>query len=125
MGRVRSHDTGPERLVRRVLTELGFRYRLQRKDLPGRPDIAFIGRRKAVFIHGCFWHGHNCRRGARTPKANSEYWTQKIARNRARDESAMRDLKALGWQVLTLWECQLRDLDSLRQRLSLFLADEA
>lgn len=121
MRRVRSHDTGPERLVRRLLTQLGLRYRLQRKDLPGRPDIAFIGKRKAIFIHGCFWHGHDCARGARIPKANADYWISKISRNRARDDAAVRDLEALGWQILLLWECELRSQEAVLARLSEFL----
>lgn len=122
MGRVRSCDTGPERVVRSLLTKMGLRYRLQRKDLPGRPDIAFVGRKKAIFVHGCFWHGHHCRRGARAPKTNSTYWLAKITRNRARDDMAVRELDALGWQSLTLWECELRDEDGLRHRLALFLS---
>ena len=123
MRRVRSHDTGPERLVRRLLTQLGLRYRLQRKDLPGRPDIAFIGKRKAIFIHGCFWHGHDCPRGARVPKSNADYWVSKISRNRARDEAAIRDMAALNWRVLLLWECEMRDEKALLRRLCQFLVE--
>lgn len=117
MRRVRGRDTGPERAVRRLLTGMGLRYRLHRSDLPGRPDLALGPRRVAVFVHGCFWHGHDCPRGSRQPKANAEYWSAKIARNRARD---LRDLEALavaGWRGLTIWECELRDGPGLRARL--------
>jgi DNA mismatch endonuclease (patch repair protein) len=98
-------------------------YRLHRKDIPGNPDIAYIGRKQAVFVHGCFWHGHDCARGARVPKANRDYWTQKIARNRARDEEALRRLEAEGWDALVVWECALKDRDALRARLREFLGD--
>ena len=117
MARVKSRNTAPERLVRRILTELGYRYRLHRADLPGKPDIAFIGRRKAIFVHGCFWHGHDCRRGARVPKANREYWVAKIARNRARDADAVARLEAMGWSALALHECELRDPELTRECL--------
>ena len=88
MRRVRAKDTTPERTVRRLLTALGARYRLHRKDLPGKPDIVMPGRRLVLFVHGCFWHGHDCARGARVPKANRDYWTAKVTRNRARDAAA-------------------------------------
>lgn len=121
MARVRSRNTAPERAVRRLLTALGFRYRLHRADLPGRPDIVFIGRRKAIFVHGCFWHGHDCRRGAREPKTNVEYWRAKIARNRERDAEAGANLDRLGWRCLAVWECELRDHDRLGERLLAWL----
>ncbi len=117
MRAVRGRDTGPERAVRRLLTGLGLRYRLQRRDLPGSPDIAFAGRRTALFVHGCFWHGHDCRRGAREPKANADYWRAKIARNRARDSEAQARLAELGWRALVVWECELRDEPALTRRL--------
>lgn len=121
MARVRSRDTGPEMAVRRLLTRLGYRYRLQRRDLPGRPDIAFIGRRKAVFVHGCFWHGHACARGARLPRTNADYWEAKIARNRARDAAALEALAALGWSAVVVWECELRNEGAVAARLAGFL----
>lgn len=121
MARVKSRNTKPEQLVRRILTDLGYRYRLHRKDLPGKPDISFIGRRKAVFVHGCFWHGHDCKRGAREPKANAEYWRAKIARNRARDARSLAELGALGWDTMVVWECELRDGERLPDRLRSFL----
>jgi DNA mismatch endonuclease (patch repair protein) len=120
MQAVRSKDTGPELLVRRLLHARGFRYRLHRKDLPGCPDLVFPGRRKIIFIHGCFWHGHNCARGGRVPKTNAEYWTAKIERNRARDAAVIKQLRREGWGLLVLWECRL-NRKSLLKRLESFL----
>lgn len=121
MARVRSKDTSPEWAVRHILTRLGARYRLHRKDLPGNPDIVMPGRRLVVFVHGCFWHGHDCQRGARIPKANRDYWLAKVARNRARDEKAAHALAAGGWAVETVWECELKEKDRLTQRLAMRL----
>ncbi|WP_419934622.1 very short patch repair endonuclease [Candidatus Palauibacter sp.] len=121
MRAVRSHDTGPELAVRRMVREMGYGYRLHQKDLPGKPDLVFRGRRKAVFVHGCFWHGHGCPRGARRPKRNREYWTAKISRNRERDERNIQELVSVRWDVLVLWECQLRDSDRLRGLIKAFL----
>ena len=121
MQAVRSEDTKPELAVRRVAYQLGYRYRLHRKDLPGTPDLAFIGRRKVVFVNGCFWHGHECARGARTPKENSAYWIDKIARNKARDRGHLASLAALGWQSLVIWECELKELTRVQKRLAEFL----
>jgi DNA mismatch endonuclease (patch repair protein) len=117
MARVRARDTAPEMIVRRMLTRMGYRYRLHRSDIPGKPDIAFIGRRKAIFVHGCFWHGHDCKRGARAPKANADYWAAKIDRNRQRDAVTAAQLVENGWSALTVWECELRDADAARERL--------
>ena len=117
MRRVKGRDTTPEKTVRRLLTRLGARYRLHRKDLPGKPDIVMPGRRLALFVHGCFWHGHDCARGARVPKANRDYWTAKVARNRARDEAAREALTGSGWRVETLWECELKDEAAVTARL--------
>jgi DNA mismatch endonuclease (patch repair protein) len=117
MRRVKDRDTRPELLVRRLLTRLGARYRLHRADLPGKPDIVLPGRRLAIFVHGCFWHGHDCARGARAPKANQAYWTAKVARNRARDIESRARLEALGWRVEVLWECGLKDQTALEARL--------
>jgi DNA mismatch endonuclease (patch repair protein) len=124
MRRVKGRDTTPELTVRRALTRLGARYRLHRKDLPGKPDIVMPGRRLALFVHGCFWHGHDCARGARVPKANRDYWLGKVARNRARDERSREALMALGWRVETIWECDLKDADALGLRLQALLAAE-
>lgn len=118
MRRVKGRDTGPERTVRRLLTALGARYRLHRKDLPGKPDVVMAGRRLVIFVHGCFWHGHDCARGARVPKANRDYWLGKVGRNRARDAASRLALEAAGWRVETVWECELKDEAALRARLS-------
>lgn len=122
MRRVKARDTKPEMLVRKLLRALGHSgYRLDRNDLPGRPDIAYIGRRQAIFVHGCFWHGHDCKRGARVPKTNTEYWLAKIARNKARDAAAVNAMAAIGWDCLTIWECELTDQAAASRRLVEFL----
>ena len=121
MQRVKARDTLPEMTVRRALTRLGARYRLHRKDLPGSPDVVLPGRRLALFVHGCFWHGHDCARGARVPKQNRDYWTAKVARNRARDEAAVAALQAAAWRVETIWECELKDIAALEGRLRALL----
>jgi len=122
MRTVKSRDTGPEKTIRRILTKLGARYRLHRKDLPGNPDVVMPGRRLALFVHGCFWHGHDCARGARAPKQNAAYWQAKIGRNRARDETSTAALEAAGWRVETIWECDLKDEAALTERLRALLA---
>ena len=127
MRRVKGRDPGPELKVRRLLTRLGARYRLHRADLPGRPDIVLPGRRLAIFVHGCFWHGHDCPRGARVPEARRDYWTAKVAGNRARDARNLSALSGAGWRVETIWECELKagDLPALEGRLSRLLAETA
>ncbi|AAK25586.1 very short patch repair endonuclease [Caulobacter vibrioides] len=122
MARVRSQDTGPELRLRRLLTGLGARYRLHRKDLPGSPDVVMPGRRLAFFVHGCFWHGHDCARGARVPKANRDYWLAKVARNIARDEQALAALAQAGWRTQVVWECDFKDEAALSARLQALLA---
>ncbi|MEW6597371.1 MAG: very short patch repair endonuclease [Pseudomonadota bacterium] len=121
MRKVPGRNSSAELKVRRLLRALGVGYRLHRKDLPGSPDIVMAGRRLAVFVHGCFWHGHDCRRGARAPKAHADYWSAKIARNKDRDARAQAELAALGWQALVVWECELKDEAALRARLAAFL----
>ncbi len=121
MRRVKGKDTAPEMTVRRLLTRMGLRYRLHRADLPGKPDIVMPGRKLAIFVHGCFWHGHDCKRGARAPKTNAPYWREKIARNRARDEKHLAAYAAMGWDVLTVWECETRDGAALASRLRAFV----
>ena len=111
MRRVKGRDTGPEMAVRRILRAAGIGYRLGGAGLPGRPDLVMQGRRTAVFVHGCFWHGHDCPRGARAPKANAAYWRAKIDRNRARDVAAEAALQAAGWRVVTVWECAMKAPD--------------
>ena len=122
MRRVKGRDTSPERQVRRLVWSMGGRYRLNRADLPGKPDIVLGGRRLAIFVHGCFWHGHHCARGARVPKANRDYWTAKIARNRTRDATAQAALTGKGWRVEVVWECELKDTPALAARVEGWLA---
>ena len=122
MRRVKGRDTAPEMTVRRLLWRLGARYRLHRADLPGRPDIVLASRRLAIFVHGCFWHGHDCARGARVPKANRDYWLAKVGRNRTRDAAARGELERRGWRVVTVWECELKDAAGLEARLRSCLA---
>jgi DNA mismatch endonuclease (patch repair protein) len=123
MRAVRSKETSAELSVRRILRDIGETgYRLHRADLPGTPDVAFIGRRKAIFVNGCFWHGHDCRRGSRVPKTNRDYWTAKISRNVQRDEENRRALEKMDWGVCVVWECELRDPAMLNQRLVSFLS---
>ncbi len=118
MARIKSRDTQPELLLRKILTSLGARYRLHRKDLPGKPDVVMPGRRLVFFVHGCFWHGHYCARGSRVPKANRDYWLAKVARNKARDTKAIEALMTAGWSVETVWECHMRDAEALKARLA-------
>jgi len=120
MQSVKTLDTGPELEVRHILFGLGYRYRLHAKNLPGRPDIVFPGRMKAIFVHGCFWHWHGCRKG-RAPKSRLDYWKPKLKTNRKRDGVQLRALKALGWSVLTVWQCETSDSEALRSRLCDFL----
>ena len=117
MRQVKAKGTTPELKVRKLLWAMGLRYRLHRKDLPGAPDIVLPGRKLAVFVHGCFWHGHDCARGARVPKQNRPYWTQKIERNRQRDVRTQAELEAKGWTPLVVWECELKDSAALEARL--------
>ena len=121
MRRVRGKDTAPEVFVRRLVHAAGFRFRLHRQDLPGKPDLCFPSRHKAIFVHGCFWHGHTCKIG-RLPKSRPEYWQPKIAQNRERDSATVAALAALGWRVLTVWQCQTKDSQALRQRIVEFLS---
>jgi DNA mismatch endonuclease (patch repair protein) len=122
MARVKDRDTRPEWIVRRILWRLGARYRLHRRDLPGAPDIVLAGRKLVVFVHGCFWHGHGCARGARVPKANRDYWLGKVGRNRARDVETRARLQAAGWRVEVIWECELKHKATLEARLAGLLA---
>ena len=125
MRAVRSTDTQPELIVRRIAHRLGFRFRLHRKDLPGSPDLVFPRLQKIIFVHGCFWHGHDCKRGARTPKQNRPYWTAKIARNAARDREVIGQLETNGWRTLVIWECEIRDAERLAAQIRRFLSGSA
>lgn len=108
MASVRSRDTEPEVFVRRLLHQMGYRFRLHRSDLPGTPDIVLPKYRAVIFVHGCFWHGHSCPRGSRVPKSNRPYWLAKIDRNRKRDRRNLRELHCLGWKTQVIWECRLK-----------------
>lgn len=122
MSRIGAKDTYPELAVRRMLHALGYRYVLHDTRLPGKPDLVFPARRKVVFVHGCFWHGHTCGRGFR-PSSNADFWSAKIDGNRARDRRNLRAIRSIGWRVLTVWECatQPKKIEALRRRLVAFL----
>jgi DNA mismatch endonuclease (patch repair protein) len=120
MQSVGTRNTGPELVVRQMIHSLGFKYRLHSKDLPGSPDVVLRSRKKAIFVHGCFWHGHGCPKG-KAPKSKLEYWLPKLNANKERDAAKTGELEALGWSVLTLWQCELKDLDGLKSRILEFL----
>lgn len=120
MRAVHGKNTAPELFVRSTLHRLGYRFRLHRSDLPGTPDIVFPVRRTVMFVHGCFWHGHSCPRG-NLPSTNRAFWQRKITANRARDSRAQKQLRKVGWRVLTVWECETRNQRRLERRLSRFL----
>lgn len=121
MAAVKGRDTTPELVVRSLAHSLGYRFRIHRRDLPGSPDLTFPSRRKAVFVHGCFWHRHEGCRKATTPKSNEAFWQAKFARNVARDARNEWDLRAAGWNVLVVWQCETLDRDHLAERLTAFL----
>ncbi|MEM9659860.1 MAG: very short patch repair endonuclease [Planctomycetota bacterium] len=125
MRSVKSADTTPELIVRRLVHAMGGRFRLHVADLPGRPDLVFPGRRKVIFVHGCFWHRHACRSGRSTPASRAEYWKSKFERNVRRDRSNQRRLRRMGWGVMVVWECQTRPrvVAKLERRLAKFLED--
>ncbi|MGO6844813.1 very short patch repair endonuclease [Rhizobium ruizarguesonis] len=125
MAKIKSEDTGPELVVRRLVHSLGYRYRLHKKDLPGKPDLVFGRRRKVIFVHGCYWHVHlrydpSCRR-ARPPKSNTQYWGPKLERNFERDRTHLSRLAAEGWKVLVLWECELKNTSDIEIQIKEFL----
>lgn len=121
MSRVKGRDTRPERVVRRIVTSLGFRYRLSPSGVPGRPDLVFHGRRKVIFVHGCFWHRHSDCHLARLPKSRTEFWHKKLEGNRERDERNLAQLQADGWASCIVWECELRWPDVVARRIENFL----
>lgn len=120
MSRIRSSDTRPEMIVRRMLHKAGYRYRLHVAKLPGKPDLVFVRKQKVIFIHGCFWHMHECFGQARIPKSNVEFWTIKLRKNKERDDRNLRELRQLGWRCLIIWECELRN-EELLAKLRRFL----
>jgi DNA mismatch endonuclease, patch repair protein len=121
MAAVRSKDTQPEMLVRRLVHSMGYRYRLHAARLPGKPDLVFAGKRRVIFVHGCFWHQHGGCKGSHLPKSNKKYWLPKLKRNQVRDEEHLKTLRANGWRSLVLWECELRNGAALRRKISRFL----
>lgn len=123
MALITGKHTKPELMVRRLLSSAGFRYRLHAQDLPGRPDIVFRKARKAIFVHGCFWHGHDNCKVAHLPKSRTAFWAEKFAKNRARDTRNQTELRTLGWRCLTVWECELRNPDAVENRLRRFVGD--
>ncbi|WP_284977549.1 very short patch repair endonuclease [Arthrobacter sp. fls2-241-R2A-200] len=125
MSKIRGKDTKPELLVRALLHAKGYRYRLHgqygQTRLPGRPDLVFAGRHKVIFVNGCFWHFHDCKAGQHAPAANAEFWAAKRTRTRERDAQKRHELEAAGWEVLTVWECELKDRSALEDRMRAFL----
>ncbi|NLA25700.1 MAG: DNA mismatch endonuclease Vsr [Bacteroidales bacterium] len=124
MSSIKSKDTKPELIVRRLLHSMGYRYRLHRKDLPGSPDIVLSNYKKVIFIHGCFWHGHKGCSRAKLPKTNTEKWQQKISKNMKRDMESIEKLHSLGWAVLVLWTCEIKDEENLKRELEDFILQE-
>lgn len=120
MSRIGPKNTAPEMIVRRLLHKMGYRFRLHPKDLPGKPDIVLPGRKAAIFVHGCYWHGHGCSKG-RLPKSNVDFWRAKVEQNRLRDRQKSSQLEMLGWRVLTVWQCELKDIDRLATDLQQFV----
>ena len=122
MAAVRQKHTAPELAVRRLLHHLGYRYRLHRRDLPGSPDLVFSRRKKVIFVHGCFWHGHTCPKGA-LPKTRIDFWRKKVDRNRERDRTVVIQIQQIGWEVMTVWQCELAEINKLKCRLVRFLSE--
>lgn len=119
---IKGENTALEQVVRRIVRKCGVRQRSNDATLPGRPDIVVPSKRKIILVHGCFWHRHNCKKGKRMPKTNSDYWSHKFLRNRQRDRAVLNELASLGWDVLIAWECQLQRLGWLEKRIRKFLA---
>jgi len=123
MARIRSKDTKPELAVRSLLHRLGYRFRLHRRDLPGTPDIVLPRHKKIVLVQGCFWHGHDCQL-ASSPKSNTRYWSEKIQKNKERDQRNIHALRDRGWTVIEIWECEVRRACGLERRLLDFLRNK-
>ena len=121
MRRVKSRDTKPEQRLRKLVWGLGYRYRKHRRDIPGNPDLTFISRKRAVFLHGCFWHRHDCPSGRRAPKSRVAFWTEKFRRNTARDAVVGKTLRRVGWKSLVIWECELRSPPTVERKIRKFL----
>lgn len=121
MRAIKGRDTVPEKAVRGIVHKMGYRFRLCRADLPGKPDLILPRLRAAIFVHGCFWHGHLCKRGSLVPHTNTAFWKKKIGGNKARDKRQVRALRGRGWRVMTVWQCQLRNEKRVIARLRRFL----
>lgn len=121
MSRIKSEDTTPEMIVRSLVFSMGYRYRLHDKRLPGTPDLVFNHRRKVIFVHGCFWHMHNCRYGQVSPRTNAVFWETKRNRNVKRDQESIATLQAGGWATMVIWECETKDNRALKQKIAEFL----
>ena len=121
MAKIRAKDTKPELAVRRLVFALGYRYRLHRRNLPCCPDLVFLSRKKIILVHGCFWHVHTCRYGKAKPKKNFEFWENKRAGNSARDKRNQKALKKLGWDILVVWECQIKKPETIMDKITTFL----
>lgn len=121
MRRVKARDTKPELELRRLVWGLGHRYRKNRRSIVGQPDLAFVSRKRAIFLHGCFWHRHDCASGKRTPKSKTQFWNSKFECNVRRDSLVAKSLKAIGWRQLVVWECELRDRKKIERRVRKFL----
>lgn len=122
MSQIRGRNTKPELIVRSIAHNLGYRYRLHYEGLPGKPDLVFSAKKKVMFVHGCFWHRHNCKKGKSTPATNTEFWVTKLNRNKERDKENRKLLRKLGWKVSVIWECQTRNPNKLLDKLNKFLA---
>ncbi|MEQ8694437.1 MAG: very short patch repair endonuclease [Gammaproteobacteria bacterium] len=122
MSRIRAKDSKAEMAVRRLVHRMGYRYRLHKARLPGKPDLVFSGRKKIIFVHGCFWHRHDCKLG-RLPKTRLDFWLPKLEKNKARDCANQRALSALGWKCLVIWECEIKGLEALQESLARFLEE--
>lgn len=120
MRAIRSKDTKPEMAVRSLVHRLGYRFRLHRPDLPGKPDLVFPARRKVIFVHGCFWHAHNCKSGL-VPNTNRDFWLAKLEGNKSRDRKNLNALSEIGWKSLVIWQCELKNIEALSQKVENFL----
>lgn len=123
MGRIRSKNTAPELQLRKLIFSMGFRYRVHYKKLPGSPDIVFLGRKKVIFVHGCFWHGHSNCKASKLPETHTEFWKNKISSNQERDINNIKKLENMGWKVLIVWQCELKEISNMTDKIRAFLAE--
>jgi len=121
MSQIGGKNTKPEKIVRSIVYKLGFRYRLHYKKLSGKPDLVFPSRKKVIFVHGCYWHRHNCKKGKSIPITNKMFWKNKLDRNKERDKENKQTLRKLGWKILTIWECQIKNPAKLTEQINKFL----